>query len=275
MTASAGASITRHLAPFQLEAVRLGLVSAAEQASARDHLGGCGRCADLAAALAVEHRVFADEIGPRMRAQLAFGIQRQRRHRLVAWLSVGIAVPALAGLMLLARPRTAITTAAQDEGPDLAVKGGGGFLIAARRGQRVFRPSPHDPVRAGDQIRFVVRAPPLPFVLIASVDGAGRPNLYVPYEGASSVPVGGAAPDAALATSFELPGSIVLDATPGPERVFAIFSAAPLPAGPIRVALGALGARGPDAIRSTARLDLGTYAAAAEQSSILLERAQP
>ncbi|HET9451957.1 MAG TPA: hypothetical protein VFO83_13795, partial [Aggregicoccus sp.] len=69
----------------------------------------------------------------------------------------------------------------------------------------------------------------------------------------------------------ELPGSVVLDAAPGPERVFALFSDAPLAAGDVTRALEALGSGGRGAIRAQQRLPV----AGTEQASFLFEKVQP
>ena len=100
-----------------------------------------------------------------------------------------------------------------------------------------------------------------PFVMIASVDGAGRANLYVPYEGTTSVRI-------KPGRRVEMEGSIVLDASRGPERVFAIFSRRPLDAAPVRAALAGIAARGAGAIRSAGSLEVD----AAGQSSVLFEK---
>jgi hypothetical protein len=147
--------------------------------------------------------------------------------------------------------------------PDLSVsvKGGPALIIAARRGGRVFRPAPSDPVRPGDRIRFVLQGARLPYVLIVSIDGAGQASVYVPYQGTASARI-------ASRQRMELDETVVLDASPGPERVFAFLSPTPLAVDPIRAALAAVGAQGPEAIRRVSRLEVG----AADQTSVLLEK---
>jgi uncharacterized protein DUF4384 len=102
---------------------------------------------------------------------------------------------------------------------------------------------------SGDAIRFFVEASAADHVLIGSVDGSGRATIYYPFGGRQS-----AALDPRRAV--EIPGSIVLDGAPGPERVFAIFSRGPLSWDPVRRALVTLGEGGPDAIRRTRELPL-------------------
>jgi hypothetical protein len=133
-----------------------------------------------------------------------------------------------------------------------------------RRGNQQFSLEPGKPLRAGDAIRFAVVAR-RGFLMIASVDGRGQAQVYVPYAGSesSAVPTG---------RPLQLPegGSIELDATPGPERVFALFSARPLQAGVVLAALRALGGGGPTAIRDADRLAVETD----EQLSQLIDRVE-
>jgi hypothetical protein len=128
----------------------------------------------------------------------------------------------------------------------------------------VFPVSPGEPLRPGDQIRFVLERVRYRYVLIASVDGAGRASIYVPYEGSASLDIG-------AGDRVEIPGSIVVDDTPGPERLFALVSARPIDAAGVRAALANVGAGGPSAIRGTRRVDVG----ADDQVSMLLEKVVP
>jgi hypothetical protein len=240
-----------------VEALRLGLASPQERRFIEQHQSDCAACRALVDSLAAAHQEFASEVLPRTRATLwRRWVQQHRRARL--WFA-GLLVPATAGLVL------ALVQVRRDEGPLYATKGSPTLSVAARRGALVFRPDADHPVRPHDQIRFQIRrTPSAAFVLIASVDGAGRPNIYVPYEGRRSqaLPMGDPA---------ELPGSIILDASPGPERIFALLSAAPLDADLVRRALARIGAGGAAAIRETSRLDVGV----SEQTSVLLEKELP
>jgi hypothetical protein len=106
-------------------------------------------------------------------------------------------------------------------------------------------------VRPGDDVRFVLTGTPegQGYVLVASVDGAGKPNVYFPFDGDESAPLPGPG-------RWEVPGSIELDDTLGPERVFAFFSPRPLDAAEVRTALAGLGSRGPNAVRDAQMVDL-------------------
>jgi hypothetical protein len=258
----------RHLSSFHLELARLGQTSPGERAFIDEHLRGCAACSEMAASFEGHRRGFlatgASEAGARARAREGLG--RARRRRLFAWLATGLLLPVAAALVLFLAPRRGARDGGVGLDPDVAVKGGPtpGLMVAARRGARVFPVSPSEPLRPGDQIRFVLERVRHRYVLIASVDGAGRANIYVPYEGSASLDVG-------AGDRVEIPGSIVVDDVPGPERLFALVSARPIDAASVRAALANVGARGPSAVRDTRRLDVG----ADDQVSMLLEKVVP
>jgi hypothetical protein len=102
------------------------------------------------------------------------------------------------------------------------------------------------------------------YLLIASLDGRGQATIYHPYGGAESSAV-------TDPIRLEVPGSIVLDDAPGPERIYALFSRTPIPARDVTASLAAVFARGAPAIRSELRLDL----AAEEQASVFFEKGAP
>ena len=118
-------------------------------------------------------------------------------------------------------------------------------------------------LRPGDALRFVVRPGQSRHLLIISIDGAGQSTVYHPYGAAASGP--------APANGVALPGSIELDNAPGPERIYALFSDAPVAADAVRSGLTELHARGPDAIRTAAELTLPL--AGVVVRSFLLEKA--
>src|SRR5262249_40617445 len=92
----------------------------------------------------------------------------------------------------------------------------------------------------------------LPYLLVCSVDGAGKASVYFPFGGSESGTI-------ELRNRVELPGSVILDDAPGPERVFALFSAKPLVAADALAALRAIG-KAAATIRSTQRLSIAADA---------------
>lgn len=85
-------------------------------------------------------------------------------------------------------------------------------------------------LREGDQIQFRYRASGRRYLFVVSVTSKGELSPLYPDRPAESVPV---TPDG----THVLEGSIILDESRGPERIFAFFSDAPLPFDEVRNAL--------------------------------------
>src|SRR4029079_19456834 len=103
------------------------------------------------------------------------------------------------------------------------------------------------------------------YALVVSIDGASRLNVYHPYGGAASAPI-----DAA-ARRVVLDGSIVLDDTPGPERIWVVISDRPVTVAELSARLAAVQAGGAAAIRRGADLAIP----GAWQDSIWFEKPAP
>jgi len=235
-----------HVSAFALDALALGALDPEARAHALAHLDGCARCrADRDAADELRAR-FVAQVMPRTRPAT-----RRRRWALLA-------LPALAAAVALL-----VVWRDRGEPPELAIKGGATWQVFAHRADATF--AVHDGTRlaAGDRIRFVISPAGARYVLVASIDGAGHATIYYPYAGPSSEPIAG--------PRAELPGSIVLDTAPGPERVFALLSDQPIAADPVIALLRTIGAAGPDAIRRFAALPI----AARAQRSLVFEKAAP
>jgi hypothetical protein len=189
---------------------------------------------------------------PRTRAAVAERVSR----RWWRW-----ALPAL-GMLAAASACLFLITPTRPANVDLLEKGSRTLAIFAARDQSVLPVADdHTKLRSGDRIRFVLWPAGHRFALIASVDGAGKPTIYFPFQGTRSaaLPAG---------PRVELPGSILLDESPGPERVFAVLSPAPLAAATVLDALKVLASKGGDAVRRTAALPIEGVA----QQSILFEK---
>jgi hypothetical protein len=232
-----------HLSSLTLDALALDALDAEARARALAHLDGCERCRGDRDAAAELRAHFSAVVLPRRRVPSA-----PRR----AWLLV----PALAAIVVvfLVWPR--------EPPPEIAVKGDAAWQVFAHRGDLTFAVHDGAELAAGDRIRFVVAPGAARYLLVASIDGAGNATIYYPYGAAASEPIAG--------PRVELPGSIVLDAAPGPERVFALLSDEPLASAAVLAELRAIGAGGPDAIRRTFGL---TIPAVRAQPSIVFEKA--
>jgi hypothetical protein len=129
-------------------------------------------------------------------------------------------------------------------GSDVTPKGSPSCDIFARRGDRVFAVKDGSSLLAGDEIRFIVRPAGYPHVLVASIDAAAVATIYAPYGARRSVKLASATDRA------ELPGSVRLDSTPGPERLYCLFSQRTIDAAPVLGWLRKVGSGGPDALRN-------------------------
>jgi len=209
----------------------------------------------------------ADDLLARSRPPLAVARKAKDRasppgRRALVW---GLAVAAPAGAVALVVSRMTGPNASPSD--DVLAKGGGALPpaleIHARRGAALFQVTGDARVRPGDTIRFVVHRPEgLTHVMIVSVDGVGAATLCFPYGGRQSAEIAG------VRARAELPGAIVLDASPGPERVFALFSRAPLAWPDAEQALLALGRGGAAAVRREKVLPVTAQA----QATVLLEK---
>ena len=236
-----------HLSAYALDALALDAVDGEARRRALDHLEGCARCrADRDAAAELRGH-FTASVLPRTRA-----VPPPR-----AWRRAWLALPALAGVAVL----LVLIRRGEPPAPEIAVKGDATWQVFAHRGDLTFAVHDGAELAAGDRIRFVVAPGAARYLLIASIDGAGHATIYYPYGAAKSEPIAGA--------RVELPGSIVLDAAPGPERVFALLSDEPLASAAVLAELRAIGAGGPEAIRRTATLSIPALA----QRSIVFEKA--
>jgi hypothetical protein len=187
-----------------------------------------------------------------MKARLASSQARSRWTR-----TLWVLLPAAAAVALVSS--WALHQDVADRDPTIAAKGSPSLVIVARRSGTVSPVAPGATLAPGDEIRFVVRSSGFRYLLVASIDAGAKASVYFPYGGSAS---GAIEP----AGETQLPGSIVLDATKGPERVFAFFSERPLEAASVTEPLGAIGKLGPDAIRTRERIDV-----AAVQTSVLIE----
>ncbi|HKQ71578.1 MAG TPA: hypothetical protein VJT73_19670, partial [Polyangiaceae bacterium] len=178
-------------------------------------------------------------------------------------------VACAAALLLFFRQPAGVSSLGEHETPGQGdarerVKGASELLLVARRGGRVFPVDRFNhELGAGDEIRAVVTQsdPTRPWLLVASIDGSAKTNVYFPFRGQKSGHL-------EHVGRWEVPGSIVLDDSPGPERIFAFFSKEPLDAALVAKSLEALGREGWPAVRAKSEIALEGVV----QSSVLLEK---
>ncbi|MCB9684888.1 MAG: hypothetical protein H6738_15780 [Alphaproteobacteria bacterium] len=125
----------------------------------------------------------------------------------------GLATLALAAVVLVVflafgRP--------QPQGPDIRFRTGDTLQVHRLDGQRLVPYQQGVAVGSGDVLGFKVVATGHTSVVVMSVDGSGRVQVYWPEEGGVAEPIDA---DGLLA----LPGSLTLDDAPGPELFVAVF----------------------------------------------------
>jgi hypothetical protein len=262
-----------HPTAMELDRAELGQLPEARRQQLAAHVLHCARCAETQQTLqrAAAHfraEVFARSL-PRMLAASGGPVAGWRRW----WQTIGararwavLAAPVAAGLVLAVGVfgQQGQRSAALGEEPAVSMKGRPTLHVFARRGDRVFAVQSGETLAPGDAVRLVVEPGGHRYLLIVSIDGTGKVSVYHPFDGAVSASLG---PEPRV----ELPGSIVLDRAPGPERVFALFSDGPLSAAAVRASLQRMSAAGGAGIRGAVELALpGT-----EQASFVFEKAQP
>jgi hypothetical protein len=229
-----------------LDALALGALDRDAAAHVQAHLASCARCgADDTDAAALREQF--------TRNMLPSGLPPRPSRRWL-WVTVPALAVAVLVIVLWQRPQ---------QGDDVAIKGDASWQVFANRNGQTFAVHDRTDLAAGDRIRFVVLPDGGNYLLVASVDGGGGVTVYYPYNGERSAAIDG--------VRFELAGSIVLDDSPGPERIFAIVSDAPVEAASVTARLREVAAGGANAIRATRTLPLHARA----QLSLVFEKANP
>jgi hypothetical protein len=171
--------------------------------------------------LRVEHAAFLGKldvdaevraIGRRM-AKLEHSEARPRK--MWRWIvSAGaLAAAAAAVLVLVRRPG--------EQAPDFQTKGDGVTLrIHVAAGSDSKQLASGDLVAPGSHIRFEIDAVSPGYVAVIGIDATGVTTVYYPYGGADAAAFDPRA-------SRLIPGAIALDATPGDEHFFALYSSKP------------------------------------------------
>ena len=237
-----------HPSSLAMDRLSIGALTPDEAARVRKHLEACATCRERVAEDEAARARFTRSVLPRRLPALA---RPRRWTRFVFALAPAVVVVTL--ILIISR---------RQPGSELAGKGGATMQVFARRGERVFLVADRSTLRSGDELRFVVQPAGRRFLLVSSIDGAGHSSVYYPFDGRAS---GALDPRART----ELPDTVRLDTAPGPERLFALFTDAPLDAADVRKELDAIGAHGGEAIRATTTL---ARVERAEQLSLVFEK---
>ncbi|BDG05121.1 DUF4384 domain-containing protein [Anaeromyxobacter oryzae] len=216
------------------------------------HLAACSRCRDEVGAMRQLGEDFRRDVFPRTVDAVVAG---SRGTRLPRWGLVAASLSAAAAAAILL-----VTVRSRSE--YVGVKGGDlGLTVFVKdaAGTRAARDG--EPVQANAAVRFRVRPARACRLVVLSVDGAGQVSRLFPASGDAAADV---------ATAATLPGGAVLDGRPGPERIFAVCSKAPLAYPEVERAARAAAAGGDAAVRSTSAL--AGLPRDATQATLLVEK---
>lgn len=252
-----------HLTALDLDLLALGQCSPEHAARIEAHSQTCAECAARRAEHGENVRHFHTTVLPRTAERL-----HERRQRLPRWRwLLALGAPLTVCVVLLAVGHARRSTVIDRLGPELGIKGSTARVFVRRshgNTAEVTKVADGDRLSAGDALRFVLLPTGHRYLLVVSIDGAGESNVYHPFHGQTSVEVD---PQGTVS----VPGSIVLDKAPGPERIFFIHSDVPLQVSTVRTLLEKVGIGGARMIRDTKHLPItGTV-----QSTLLFEKEAP
>ncbi len=259
--------MTEHLSSITVDALLIGALTPEAKTQAESHLGTCLDCTRELESQKRSHETFRREVLPRTLPKIMDAVTPQpNRSQSSSFSLLWMVAPVLAMLLVFMFPagRTLFSSpkmVTPAEPPDVQVKGTPSLQVYAQHGDKVFPVESATRLEPGDEVRFAVGSGAFPYLLIASIDSAGKASVYFPFDGNESRRID-------VNQRIELPGSVRLDGTLGPERLFALFSELPLKATAVTAELRRIGAGGPQAIRKTT----GLQTDAAAQATLLIEK---
>lgn len=254
----------------QLFCGELDLLRPADVSGLRAHLSACASCQERYAALEQARSVFESHFSmPALEADLGRRLAlAEQQHpqdlkglestsfiqRVRAWWQQlwpgfsstpvwgGALAVAVLGLILLPR---AFQSPEGYLGEKSALRAPGALEVYVLRSGDVRPAQEGESFQAGDRLQFLVRPGSYRFLHLVSLDSTGHLSAFFPEEGQESMPLGADGEQL-------LPEAIELDGFQGTERIFALFTEAPIPWRRVREAseLAVHSAGGP------ARLDL-------------------
>jgi hypothetical protein len=137
-----------------------------------------------------------------------------RRPFWLRWLvPIGTLAAAAAALILFLQKKP--EPPPNDDNDDFRTKGGDISLVIHGEAQPL---TDGDTITAGAKIRFEAQGNKSGYIAVVGIDGAHATTVYYPHTANEAT---------AISTERLLPGAIKLDATPGDETFFALFSTKP------------------------------------------------
>ena len=240
------------------------------------HIPGCARCHAYVEELSEARQMLLGDDPARASLNAARSILQAAEHRRSSWFNWNwklmwpvamLPAAALVGVFAIVdrTPENTGGSVAMNETTQVAAtsvrtKGSFALTIVCKRGDSMSTIADGESVREGDRLRFEYTHPQPGFVMVFSVDDAGK---IFPYYDESSL----ASVAAVAGNQVALPGSIELDAHTGIERVFALWSQTPLSGETVRAAVSEGLAKAGGDLRQVQKLSVD-----AEQTSYLLNR---
>ncbi len=226
------------LSDLQLDALQLHV--GADRPSLERHVEQCPACAERLRRQRLLDDAFLETVYPetvdRVVEQVIATDRTPRPAPLAAhrmrW-AMGIAASLLLAAGLYGLSKKPASTATAPDPEYLADKGPAGLEVWCRRTDRVFRVQQGDKLYPEDMVRFVprFRGATARYVMVVSIDGRGAISRYFPVSSDTAKRVS--------RSGSPLPGSTVLDDTPGPERILLLTSPEPFQFEAVRRALEA------------------------------------
>ena len=156
-----------------------------------------------------------------------------RRSVWLRWLlPAGALVAAAAALLLAFFNKKEDRIPGDDD--DLRTKGDDiSLVIHASAGADSTKLATGDTITPGTKLRFEIQGGKQGFIAVVGIDGSNATTIYYPWNGSEAAPLG---------ADRLLPKAIQIDATPGDEKFFAVFSTKPFAVSAILPGLQGTGA---------------------------------
>lgn len=214
----------QHLRLVELRRLHFREVSGPEASTLQARLHSCPECQSRLHSLEAEAAAFAEQVNVGVQsAEILQRLSRAPEPRSPwAWLRQpwvpGLLAAAAALLFLLP-----MTLSPETTGPSTRLKGGGGVALTMYvKDDSGVHPGPDGTrLTEGDQIQFRYAAAGHPYLFVISVDARGVVSALYPEVPTQSIKV-------QTEGTHVLDGSVILDDSVGPERIYAIFSSAPV-----------------------------------------------
>jgi len=239
-----------------LDRLAVGELAGARHEPIRVHVTSCVRCTGRMDARAVAAMTFVADVGLDVRVAAtarAVDAVRSARARRAALIAAGAVAAAVAIVLSIPRERA-------EEASHVRTKGGLSLgLVAKRLDGRIESLTSPAQLAPGEAIELTISTESAGFVVVVGVDAAGVISPYAPARHLAPGP------------HQLLDGSIVLDATLGPERIFAVSCDTEIETEVVaewaRLALARAGG-------NPARIDALALPAACTQASFSIEKAE-